>query len=199
MALDRLTGGLPGMSLLSGKKNKLCEELAKKTAEQLNQLGLYRPQSGEVLIHGVPAAALPDREKRWIFGYVDQAFQLIPGTVRDQITLFDPSITDEMVYTAAKRTGLHAVIGQLEQGYDTVCTPDLFSQGQRQLLVIARAVAAEPQILLLDEITANLDAGTEQMVLDALSSISADRTVISISHRLYQRTGGRQILISSGC
>ena len=81
------------------------------------------------------------------------------------------------------------------QGYDTPCTPGIFSQGQWQLLSIARAIAAGPQILLLDEITANLDAGTEQTVLDALQRAGQDRTVVSISHRLYNRTGGRSIEI----
>lgn len=156
-------------------------------------LGLYRPQEGEVLIQGVPASAIADSAKRRIFGYVGQSFQRVPGTVEDQITLFDPSITEEMVWAAAKLAGIHETICHLEHGYRTECTPALFSQGQWQLLSIARAVAAEPQILLLDEITSNLDAETEQTVLDALRNASADRTVISISHRIYHRTGGRII------
>ncbi len=73
--------------------------------------------------------------------------------------------------------------------YDTLCTQDLFSQGQWQLLSIARAAAAEPEILLLDEITANLDAETEKMVLNALRRVSKNRTVISISHRTMAETG----------
>lgn len=158
-------------------------------------LGLYQPQSGEVLINGINASAIEDSEKRRIFGYVNQSFQMVPGTVKDQITLFDHSITDEMVYSAAKLTGIHETICNLENGYQTECIPALLSQGQWQLLSIARAVAAEPQILLLDEITANLDAETEQTVLKALCNVSADRTVISISHRIYHRTGGRIVEI----
>ena len=158
-------------------------------------LGLYAPQSGKVLVNGVDAASLADSQKRRIFGYVDQTFHMVPGTVRDQITLSDPSITDDMVLAAAKLTGLHDTICHLEQGYDTRCTPSLFSQGQWQLLSIARAVAAEPEILLLDEITANLDADTEQKVLDAIDAASENRTVISISHRIYRHTGGRVIEI----
>ena len=96
---------------------------------------------------------------------------------------------------AARTVGLHDAIAALPEGYDTPCTPGIFSQGQWQLLSIARAIAAGPQILLLDEITANLDAGTEQTVLDALQCAGQNRTVVSISHRLYNRTGGRSIEI----
>ncbi len=84
---------------------------------------------------------------------------------------------------AAGLTGLEDWITSLENGYDTVCTPEIFSQGQWQLLSIARAAVAEPSILLLDEITANLDVETEKEVLQALRRVSENRTVISISHR----------------
>ena len=115
--------------------------------------------------------------------------------MKDQITLYDDSFTMEEVREAATIAGLDATIEQLEKGYDTICTSEIFSQGQWQLLSIARAIAAGPQILLLDEITANLDAGTEQTVLDALQRAGQNRTVVSISHRLYNRTGGRSIEI----
>ena len=146
-------------------------------------LGLYRPTSGQVLIHGVPAAFIPKARRRKLFGYVEQSFHMVPGTVRDQITLFDPAISDEAVRKAAELTGLSNTISHLEQGYDTPCAPELFSQGQWQLLSIARAAASDPDLLLLDEITANLDAETEQHVLRALRRVCAHRTVLSISHR----------------
>lgn len=152
-------------------------------------LGLYAPQSGSVLIEGVPAADIADQDRRALFGYVEQRFHQVPGTVRDQITLYDPAISDQAVRTAAKLAGLSDTIESLPQGYDTLCTPELFSQGQWQLLSIARAAAADPRILLLDEITANLDAETENTVLQALRRVSADRTVISISHRTGAQTG----------
>jgi len=159
-------------------------------------LGLYRPNSGEALIEGEAAYRLSDKEKRKKFGYVEQSFHMVPGTVRDQITLFDPAIGDEAVQAAAKLVGLHGTIVSLADGYDTLCKPEIFSQGQWQLLSIARAVAGEPRILLLDEITANLDAETEEMVLRALKSASEGRTVISISHRVYQKDGtGRLITV----
>ena len=152
-------------------------------------LGLYTPQSGSVLIEGVPAADIADQDRRALFGYVEQRFHQVPGTVYEQITLYDPAISDQAVRTAAKLAGLSDTIESLPQSYDTPCTPELFSQGQLQLLSIARAAAANPRMLLLDEITANLDAETENTVLQALKRVSANRTVISISHRTGAQTG----------
>lgn len=152
-------------------------------------LGLYNPQKGSILINDMNSAAIPDNRKRKIFGYVEQSFRIVPGTVKDQITLYDKSISDEAVIKAAKLTGLHDTIMNFENGYDTQCTQELFSHGQWQLLSIARATAANPELLLLDEITANLDANTERDVLTALKGVSENRTVISISHRVTARTG----------
>ena len=152
-------------------------------------LGLYEPQGGEVLIHGRPAVTVREEEKRKLFGYVEQIFHMVPGTVRDQITLYDETIPADRVKAVAELTGLDDVIESSENGYDTKCTPELFSQGQWQLLSIARAAVAEPQMLLFDEITANLDAETEKAVLLALKRVAKDRTVISISHRTSAELG----------
>ena len=152
-------------------------------------LGLYKPQKGSVTIHGVPSSEIREKDRRKLFGYVEQSFHMVPGTVRDQITLYDKKISEKQVRAAAELTGLSEAIESLEKGYDTVCTPELFSQGQWQLLSIARAAAAEPRLLLLDEITANLDAETEKEVLDALKRVSENRTVISISHRTSAKMG----------
>ena len=152
-------------------------------------LGLYQPDQGEVLIHGMPAAAVWAEERRKLFGYVEQSFHMVPGTVRDQITLYDNRISDRQVKAVAELTGLKEAIERLENGYDTICTPEIFSKGQWQLLSIARAAAAEPKMLLLDEITANLDAETEKSVLAALKRVAKDRTVISISHRTSAELG----------
>ena len=152
-------------------------------------LGLYLPDSGSVTIGGVPTNRIPEEEKRKLFGYVEQSFHMVPGTVKDQITLFDDRITMEQVHSAARLTGLEETILSLPQGYDTPCTQEIFSQGQWQLLSIARAAAAQPELLLLDEITANLDAETEQTVLRALKRVSEHRTVVSISHRVTAETG----------
>lgn len=152
-------------------------------------LGLYEPQEGEVRIQGIAASNIPDGNKRRIFGYVEQSFHMVPGSVKDQITLFDPVITDQAVKNVASLTGLQDTIEALPDGYDTICTPELFSQGQWQLLSIARAAVASPRLLLLDEITANLDAETEKEVLQALKRVSGERTVISISHRTSAEMG----------
>ena len=152
-------------------------------------LGLYQPEEGKVLIQGRDAFQIPENEKRSLYGYVEQTFHRVPGTVKDQITLYDDSFTMEEVREAARIAGLDATIEQLEKGYDTLCTSEIFSQGQWQLLSIARAAVAKPKLLLLDEITANLDAQTEEEVLQALKRASEGRTVISISHRVNAETG----------
>lgn len=150
-------------------------------------LGLYPPDRGEVLFHG--ATSIPERQRRKHVGYVEQSFHMVPGTVAHQITLWDDRITREQTVKAATLVGLHPAILALPKGYDTPCTPDLFSQGQWQLLSIARAVVLEPELLLLDEITANLDSETERQVLEALNAAAQNRTVISISHRPQAKTG----------
>ena len=152
-------------------------------------LGLYQPGEGKVLIQGRDAFQIPENEKRSLYGYVEQTFHRVPGTVKDQITLYDDSFSMEEVREAARIAGLDATIEQLEKGYDTLCTSEIFSQGQWQLLSIARAAVAKPKLLLLDEITANLDAQTEEEVLQALKRASEGRTVISISHRVNAETG----------
>ena len=152
-------------------------------------LGLYQPGEGKVLIQGRDAFQIPENEKRSLYGYVEQTFHRVPGTVKDQITLYDDSFTMEEVREAARIAGLDATIEQLEKGYDTLCTSEIFSQGQWQLLSIARAAVAEPQMLLFDEIMANLDAETEKAVLLALKRVAKDRTVISISHRTSAELG----------
>ena len=160
-------------------------------------LGLYPPQEGTVTIGGVPVAAITDRERRTCIGCVEQHFARVPGTVLEQITLGDPKITEEMAKRAAVLAGIDGAIQNLPQGYGTPCTDGMFSQGEWQLLSIARAVAADPAVLLLDEITANLDAETEARVLEALRRASAGRTVLSVSHRIYENLGGRTVEIKT--
>ncbi len=104
-------------------------------------LGLYRPQQGKVMLNGVEAATLPDTARRPLVGYVEQSFRRVPGTIRHQITLFDAAITPQQAEDAARTVGLHDAIAALPEGYDTPCTPGIFSQGQWQLLSIARAIA----------------------------------------------------------
>ena len=156
-------------------------------------LGLYQPEAGTVTIGGVDVSRISDQERRTCIGCVEQHFSRVPGSVLDQITLGDPQITAAMAKNAAQLAGIDAAVQALPKGYDTVCMEGMFSQGEWQLLSIARAAAADPAVLLLDEITANLDAETEVRVLEALRRASEGRTVLSVSHRIYENLGGRTI------
>lgn len=160
-------------------------------------LGLYKPESGKITIGGVDVSDITDSERRTCIGCVEQHFARVPGTVLEQITLGDSDITEEMAQNAAKLAGLDEAIRALPEGYRTVCTDTMFSQGEWQLLSIARAAAADPAVLLLDEITANLDAETEAQILEALRRASEGRTVLSISHRIYENSGGRTVEIKA--
>lgn len=147
-------------------------------------MGLLTPSGGRLLIGSADSCKIPSELMRGIIGYVEQSFRFVPGTVREQISLGDAAISDARVREVCQRVGLEESILSLPNGYDTVVSAAVsFSWGQCQLLSIARAVAAEPPILLLDEITANLDSATESMIMSALGSVSAGRTLISISHR----------------
>lgn len=156
-------------------------------------LGLYQPEAGTVTIGGVDVSRISDQERRTCIGCVEQHFSRVPGSVLDQITLGDPQITAAMAKNAAQLAGIDAAVQALPKGYDTVCMEGMFSQGEWHLLSIARAAAADPAVLLLDEITANLDAETEARVLEALRRASEGRTVLSVSHRIYENLGGRTI------
>ena len=160
-------------------------------------LGLYHPEAGSVTIGGVDVADITDRQRRTCIGCVEQHFARVPGTVLEQIILGDPQITRDMAEQAARLAGIDGAIQALPEGYDTPCTDGMFSQGEWQLLSIARAAAADPAVLLLDEITANLDAETEARVLEALRRASKGRTVLSVSHRIYKNLGGRTVEVKT--
>lgn len=157
-------------------------------------LGLYAPQQGTVALMGKRAGSLPEEEKRSLYGCVEQEFSPVPGTVADQVTLFDASVTSDQVDRALELVRLKMAVDQLPQGKETPMREGLFSQGELQLLNIARAVAKEPRLLLLDEITANLDSQTEERVLKALERAAQGRTVLSISHRFSRMMEGQRII-----
>lgn len=157
-------------------------------------LGMYTPWQGTVSLLGRRAGTIPDLEKRSLYGCVEQEFSAVPGTVGDQVTLGDPSVTPAQVDRALELVQLKETVERLPQGKETPMREGFFSQGELQLLNIARAVAKEPQLLLLDEITANLDSHTEEVVLEALERASQGRTVLSISHRFSRMMEGQRIV-----
>jgi ATP-binding cassette, subfamily B, multidrug efflux pump len=181
------------LSLAIPEKDKVCligRTGAGKTTLFRLILGLLEPTEGAILLEGKEVGKIPDGEKRSIFGYVEQGFKPVPGTLKDQVTLGDGSISDAAVEQALKDSFLEEYIAtHLPQGYATPFNPDDFSRGQLQLLGLARAIVSNPKILLLDEISANLDSKTEKDVIDALTLASKERTVISISHRLSDQLG----------
>ena len=159
-------------------------------------MGLLKPTSGTITINRIDVYSIPNREKRKIFGYVEQNFRMIPGTVADQISLQDESITRNQIEDALDFVGLTDYVETMENGLDTQLTNDtMFSQGQQQLLAIARAIVMNPPILLLDEITANLDSITEERVVSVLQKASAAHTILSISHRLSSMISSDMIVI----
>lgn len=159
-------------------------------------MGLLRPSEGSITVNGIDVYTIPNREKRKIFGYVDQTFHIIKGTVADQISLRDKDITKEQVERALDFVGMTETISALEQGIDTPVNGDhLFSQGQKQLLAIARAIVTDPPLLLLDETTASLDSVTEEKMLRVLQKAGGTRTICSISHRLSSIMAGDTVVI----
>lgn len=159
-------------------------------------MGLLKPTKGSITINGINVYDIPNSEKRRIFGYVDQNFHIIKGTVADQINLKDERIKREQIEKALDFVGLTEYVEALESGLDTKITSDtLFSQGQKQLLAIARAVVTNPPILILDEITANLDSITEEKIVSVLQKASKCHTILSISHRLSSMVSSDTVVI----
>ena len=152
-------------------------------------LGLYEPDKGKILVCNQEPYRLKDKERRTVFGYVEQKFHPVKGNLKEQITLFDSSISDEQVYRALQLTGLYETVMSFENGIYAPVKKEMFSQGQWQILSIARAIVCDPEILMLDEITSDLDAISEQQIMHVLSEVSRDRTLISITHRTNAQNG----------
>ncbi|GAB6155501.1 ABC transporter ATP-binding protein [Desulfosporosinus burensis] len=148
--------------------------------------GLYPVKSGTITIGGVDPFNLPAVERRKLIGIVPQNVHLFNGSILDNITLRDESITLEQAWKALETVGLDQAVKQLENSLDTIIGEGeaKLSYGQTQLLSLARAIVTNPPLLLLDELTSGLDALTEKAILDAIRDVSENRTIITISHRL---------------
>lgn len=148
--------------------------------------GLYEVKEGSIKLGDFNPYSIPPELRRKIIGIVPQAIGIYEGTIKEIITLYDEDITEEQIIASTKAVGLHEDIMSLTKGYDTVVGEGevQLSNGQYQLLALARAIVFNPPVLLLDEVTSGLDAITEQKVFKALRDISKDRTILTISHRV---------------
>lgn len=146
----------------------------------------YDPQQGQVLVDGVDLRTVTQRSWRSQLGIVLQDTFLFSGTIRDNIRYGRPDATDEEVEAAARAVGAHDFIMRLEKGYDTEVHERgaKLSVGQRQLIAFARALCADPAVLILDEATSNIDTYTESVIQGALQTLLRGRTAFVIAHRL---------------
>lgn len=161
-------------------------------------LGRFYPfEDGKLFLDGIDLNNIHTRDLRKRVGVVLQDFHIFSGSIYDNIALGDASITREDAENAAKTVNAHQFIGNLPKGYDTQLSErgQNLSQGQRQLLAFARVLAANPEILILDEATANIDTETELLIQDALKKLTRGRTSILIAHRLQTIQEADQILV----
>ena len=157
----------------------------------------YDFDDGNVFLDGIDLNRIRTRDLRRRIGVVLQDFHIFSGSIADNIALGDPAVTPEAVVRAAKRVNAHAFISALPAGYETELAErgQNLSQGQRQLLAFARVLAADPEILVLDEATASIDTETELLIQDALAKLTAGRTSILIAHRLQTIQQADRILV----
>jgi ATP-binding cassette subfamily B multidrug efflux pump len=148
--------------------------------------GLYPARTGSIKVYGHDPFLLPPATRRNLVGIVPQSIVLFNGTIYDNNTLKDEAITKSQAEKALETVGLLSTVKQLPDQLNTMIGEGSYklSFGQTQLLSLARAIVTDPPLLLLDEMTAGLDALTERQVLDAIRNISKNRTILTISHRL---------------
>jgi ATP-binding cassette subfamily B protein len=157
----------------------------------------YDFPDGMLFLDDVDINHLHSRDVRSRVGVVLQDFHIFSGTILDNILLGDPTITRDMAIAAAKTVNAHGFISSQRDGYDTLLQErgTNLSQGERQLLAFARVLAADPEVLVLDEATASIDTETELLIQDGLEKLMADRTAILIAHRLQTIQQADKILV----
>ncbi|MEG0784365.1 MAG: ABC transporter ATP-binding protein [Christensenella sp.] len=146
----------------------------------------YELRGGSIAVDGIDIRDVTRKNLRSLFGMVLQETWLYSGTIMDNIRYGKPEATDEEVYAACRMANVDKFIRTLPGGYDMDINEEAsnISQGQKQLLTIARAFCADPQILILDEATSSVDTGTEKMIQDAMAKLTEGRTSFMIAHRL---------------
>ena len=162
----------------------------------------YEIRGGQILLDGVDIRSMSRDALRANFGMVLQDTWLFKGTVKENIRYGNADATDEQIEEAAKSACIYDYIMSLPKGFDTMLTEDgaNLSQGQRQLLTIARAIAADPKVLILDEATSSVDTKTEQKIQEAMGRLMQGRTSFVIAHRLSTIRGADNILVmKKGC
>lgn len=149
-------------------------------------MGLYKPSKGAIYINGIDIANYDSSVLRHLMGYVFQQAYLFKGSIKDNLTLFDTSISHDDMVDAAKQVNLDSMIEQLPEGYNTPVgyLGSLLSDGQKQLLAFGRTLIRNTPILLLDEATANVDSHTEKQIQASIENIRGSKTIVSIAHRL---------------
>jgi ABC-type multidrug transport system fused ATPase/permease subunit len=169
--------------------------------------GLYAPLTGTVLVAGVDPRTLDANDRRRMIGVVPQNLQLFDGTARDNLTFFDPSVTDESIWRALAITGMADIFSQLPSGLDTHLAGEgrggglVLSAGQRQLLTLARAIVTDPVVLLLDEATASIDGASDARFRAALraTALRGGCAVLTVAHRISTaREADRVVVMEHG-
>ena len=149
-------------------------------------MGIYKPTKGSIYINGIDISKYDSSVLRHLMGYVFQQAYLFKGSIKDNLTLFDTSISFDDMVDAAKQVNLDSMIEQLPEGYNTPVgyLGSLLSDGQKQLLAFGRTLIRKTPILLLDEATANIDSHTEKQIQASIENIRGTKTIVSIAHRL---------------
>jgi ATP-binding cassette subfamily B protein len=185
-------------SIRPGEKLAIVGPTGSGKSTLIRLLGrFYDFADGQIFLDGIDLNHIHSSDLRRRVGVVLQDFHIFSGSIYDNIALGNPRVTRERAIAAAKTVNAHPFIQQLPQGYDSPLTErgQNLSQGQRQLLAFARVLAADPEILVLDEATANIDTETELLIQEAVERLTKGRTSIIIAHRLQTIQEADRVLV----